>query len=102
MNRRTFVAGAGPSITAVMSGCLVSGDSRDVSNNPSFPADDHENHIEELTVEIERRGLTVRETEHRGERIIVDYDSEALNDDLAKSRWRSSSEPIEAGVSIVL
>ena len=59
-------------------------DGRVVRDNPLYSTDDHESHIEELTAEMERRDVSVRGAERREDSIIVDYDSENLDDDLAE------------------
>lgn len=72
-------------MAASTAGCLGRGRAgRTVPDNPSFPADDHDSHVAELTAEIERREVRVRDTEVRDDAVVVDYDSEDLNDDLAE------------------
>lgn len=85
MNRRGFLSGGVSVAISLNAGCISSGaENRQVSNNPSYPADDHSNHIDALTIEIDRRGIEVRDIERRGASVVVDYETENLNDDLAE------------------
>jgi hypothetical protein len=84
MNRRNFLTSGVTAASVLAAGCLASGqEGRTVSDNPSFPADAHERHMDELTDEIERRGVSVLGVERREEHVVVDYEAESFDNDLA-------------------